>query len=766
MGISFPPLAIFLMKKILQIALLELKILFFSPVAWVLMIIFMIQCGVSIMDLLQAKETGQQLDANLRSLTVDVFSGNRGFFYSVLKYTYLYIPLLTMGVFSRELSSGSIKLLQSSPLSNFQVVIGKYIALLLFGLYFVLVLLGIAITASLLIDNLDWGIIIAGVTGIYVLLASYAAIGLFMSSLTAYQVVAAISTLAIFAGLNFVGEIGKGNEVLREITYWLSLQGRTDDFINGMISSHNLLYFILVIVLFLGITIMRLDDGRVLRSDLQRTWRYVVWIAGLLFLGFISSLPSVRSYWDLSRFQANTLTENSKEVIANLDQDIHFKNYVNILHPHGRLGTPKWRKFDIKQFEQYVRYIPGLKMEYIYYYDYTPIYADSTINLLEKAQRAALAHEVPFEEVLSPEEIKKQIDLGPEYNTYVRYVHHGKDSVVLRMFMDSEGYPKESEISSALKRLYSKVPLIGFLEGHDERSVVKVGDKAYNKLTTDIQARYALVNNGFDVINLKVDELDSLAERLTVLVIADPYIPFSESEKEIVQKYIAQGGNLLLAAEPGKESILNELLLDLPVYFDDKQIYQKYKDVELDVVQAVASEEAIGLGLIKGSSQVVSLVGTTSINVRPEMNGYLQAPILVSQVPQVWREDIGLDVRSDSSIISKSDQTSYVLATALTKDVKEGESQKILLLGDADFMSNSELARYNIRTVNGDFTINLFKWFADNRFPVETKRPESIDNKIMVTSDILKTIRYTWIGLFPIVIGLIGATLLIRRKRR
>lgn len=754
------------MKKILQIARLELSILFYSPVAWVVMIIFMIQCGIAIMDLVQARESSQQLGRDLQSLTADVFSGNRGFFLSVLQYTYLYIPLLTMGIFSRELSSGSIKLLQSSPVTNLQAVLGKYLALLLFGLYFAVILLGIAFTGSQLIDNFDWGIITAGILGVYLLIATYSAIGLFMSSLTAYQVVAAISTLAVFAGLNFVGEIAKGHEFIREITYWLSLQGRTDHFINGMVSSQNLVYFLLVIILFLGVTVMKLNDGRAIRSEASKTLRYVLWIGGVLFIGFLSSLPQSRHYWDLSRFQANTLTDNSKEVIAHLTEKLEVKNYVNILHPLGRLGTPKWRKFDLKQFEQYVRYIPDMKMEYTYYYDYTPIYADSTVNLEEKAQRAAIAHGVPFEEVLSPAEIKKLVNLGPENNSYVRFVHHDKDSVVLRMFLDSEGYPKESEITSALKRLYSKVPVVGFLEGHDERSITKLGDKSYNKLTTDIQARYALVNNGFDVISLQAAALDSLADQLAVLVISDPYTAVSNTEKEAIQRYLDRGGNLLLAAEPGKESLLNTIIVGLPVHFEDQQVYQKSKDIELDVVQSVFAKEAIDQGFGMNQNQIVSMVGTVPIVVDTDLQGYENIPILVSGTVGVWKDQVGRDVRPDSSVAAKTDQTSYLLATALTKKVDEVREQKILLIGDADFMSNGELARYNVKTVNSTFAIKLFRWFSDNEFPVETARPESIDNKILVTSGALKTIKYTWTGLLPICIGLLGAIILIRRKRR
>jgi ABC-2 type transport system permease protein len=748
------------MRKILKIARLELSVLFYSPVAWVVMIIFMIQCGISIMDLLQEKESSQQLDRVLQSITADVFSGFKGFFQSVLKYTYLYIPLLTMGIVSRELSNGSIKLLQSSPVTNFQIIIGKYLALLGFSLYFVLVLIGIAFTASMLIENFDWGTILAGIVGVYLLIGAYAAIGLFMSSLTAYQVVAAISTLAIFAGLNFVGEIGKGNEFIREITYWLSLQGRTDHFINGMLSSQNVSYFILVIVLFLGLSIMRLDDGRVIRNQAQKSVRYIGFIAIILVIGFVTSMPKNWHFWDLSRFEANTLTANSKEVISNLDQKIHVKNYVNILHPHGRLGTPKWRKFDLKQFDQYTRYIPDMEMEYIYFYDHVPLYADSSVNIKEKAQKAAIAHGVEMDQILAPEEIKKIVNLAPEHNAYVRFVHHGKDSVVLRMFMDAVGYPSESEITSALKRLYTNVPVVGFLQKHDERSIFTKGDKSYNKTTTDIQSRSALVNNGFDVLEVNISDLKEAAKNLSVLVIADPYSTYSSEEREIIQSYIREGGNLLIAGEPGKIDLINPLLSELPVRLNPNQVYQKSKDVESTVLASKPSQKAHEFGFVKKAASIISLAGVAGLELDQNPNGFRIEPILISDTKNVWQGRVAVDTTSDAYV-----QEAQVLAASLTRTVNDKE-QRIMLLGDADFMSNSELARYNLRNVNAEFAINLFKWFTYYQFPVNTERPASIDNKILVDAVALKKIKYTWTGILPILIAVTGGYLLIRRKRK
>lgn len=69
------------------------------------------------------------------------------------------------------------------------------------------------------------------------MICAYAAIGLFMSTLTSYQVVAAVGTLAVLAALNYIENVGQDIPFVRDITYWLSISGRADTFFKGMICS-------------------------------------------------------------------------------------------------------------------------------------------------------------------------------------------------------------------------------------------------------------------------------------------------------------------------------------------------------------------------------------------------------------------------------------------------------------------------------------------------------------------------------------------------
>ena len=115
---------------------------------------------------------------------------------------------------------------------------------------------------------------LTGILGVFLTILAYGAIGLFMSTITKYQVVAVVGTLAILAILNFIGGVGQEYDFVRDITYWLSISGRAMVFINGMISTKDTLYFILVIFMFLGLSVIKLQGERLKLSKYNTSLKY------------------------------------------------------------------------------------------------------------------------------------------------------------------------------------------------------------------------------------------------------------------------------------------------------------------------------------------------------------------------------------------------------------------------------------------------------------------------------------------------------------
>lgn len=753
------------MKKILKIARVELSILFYSPIAWLVLIIFFIQCGLAFSELLAKFEASQQLGQAVKSITAQTFGGRDGLFTAVQGKLFLYIPLLTMGLMSREISSGSIKLLLSSPVTITEIIMGKFVAMMAYGFLLISVLLIVILSAGISIEFLDVKFLLGGLLGLYLLICAFSAIGLFLSSLTSYQVVAALSTLALLAGLKFIGEVGRSVEFVRDITYWISIEGRVNNFINGLISSKDVIYFLLVITLFLMLTIMKLNAGRVIRSATAHALRYSLLVITVLMIGYISSLPSLTGYYDTTRFRTNTLTEESLQIVSQLKKPLTITSYVNIINANSHLGSPKFRNFDKNKFEQYVRYLPDIKFVYVPYYDSTEHTPDKTKTLEERARRSATAYGYEFETVLSNTEIKRVIDLQPEKNRFVRTVEYDGKVTPLRMFYDMFVYPHEPEITAALKRLLTAPKAMGIVQGNDERSPLKKGDNAYQNILTEIGSRSALVNNGFEVVSVDANSTEAIPDSLAALIIADPMKSYSQAFMERLEQYLAKGGNLLIAGEPHKQSIMNPLLDKFGVSFAPGMLLQESKNYALDLIQASFTKAPNALFSFP-EKEIVSMPGAVGMDYDTTL-GYRVMPVLFTDKKAVWNQEGTFNLETDKVTFNPQVNTrnEKPVALALTRNIK-GKEQRIMIIGDADFMSNGELGRQNLRNKNAEFTLKMFKWLSDSEYPIDASRPEPIDNKIKVSKEGIGWIKTALVGLFPVCLGLSGGFIMIRRRRK
>jgi ABC-2 type transport system permease protein len=196
------------MKLIYKLAKTELRNLFYSPVAWFVGIAFLVQCAVFYTNSIFTTAKWQDIllrnnpkfkDFGNSSLTTSIFLNPNGLFQSVLQNLYLFVPLLSMGLISREINNGTIKLLYSSPVKVRQIVLGKYLAVMIFNLLLLFIVGIFMVTGAFNISSVDYGLLLSASLGFYLLVCAYSAIGLFMSSLTTYQIVSAIGSFLIIS---------------------------------------------------------------------------------------------------------------------------------------------------------------------------------------------------------------------------------------------------------------------------------------------------------------------------------------------------------------------------------------------------------------------------------------------------------------------------------------------------------------------------------------------------------------------------------------
>jgi len=244
---------------IATIALRELRSMFLSPLAWtvlavaqlVLSWIFFTQIDVffSVQEELATMPNAPGVTDLVVAPVIEIAS----------IMLLMVSPLLTMRLISEERRNGTLGLLLSAPISITEIVLGKFMGIFLFYVLFVAMIA--LMPLSLLVGtDLDLGKLAAGIVGLLLLLSAFAAAGLFLSSLTANPVIAAISTFGLLL-LLWILDSSAGGESAGVFTY-LAITTHITPMIRGIINSVDLVYFGLFIVTFLLLTIRQMDAER------------------------------------------------------------------------------------------------------------------------------------------------------------------------------------------------------------------------------------------------------------------------------------------------------------------------------------------------------------------------------------------------------------------------------------------------------------------------------------------------------------------------
>ena len=243
------------------IASRELRNLFLSPLAWAILAVLQVIVAYLFLTqldtymTLQPRLAGVEGAPGVTDIVVAPLLQTVGFLFMLIA------PAITMRVFSDERRNRTLSLLLSAPVSMSDIVLGKFLGVTLFFLLLLVMLA--AMPLSLYAGtSLDSGKLAAGLLGLTLLLASFAAIGVFMSSLTEQPVVAAISTFGLLLLLWIVDWSGNSKEQVSSLFAYLSLQTHLTSFLKGLFSTTDVVYYVLLTTLFLVLGIRRLDQQR------------------------------------------------------------------------------------------------------------------------------------------------------------------------------------------------------------------------------------------------------------------------------------------------------------------------------------------------------------------------------------------------------------------------------------------------------------------------------------------------------------------------
>jgi len=561
----------------------------------------------------------------------------------------LLAPLVGMRLFSEELRTGRIALLLSAPVSLTRLVLGKFLgAMSLFVALWGFVAL---LVASLALGApLDGGKLAVGLLGLLLLYGACVAAALWLSTLSSQPAAVAAAAYGLLLLLWVLAPATEPDSTLRVLT----LAFRFERLLGGVLHAEDVAYFAILATAFLGLAGVRLE---VLRAG-GGAGRWLPWALALLILAAAGlGLRLAHRYggaWDFSAAARHSLSPQSRAVMARLAGPLRF---TAVVPDYGGLRPP-------------------------------------VELLLQRYQRAGADVSVTF---LDPDTHPAQArQLGVRGPAEVVVEYGGRTERV--------GAPSERTVTAALQRLALEGErwVVG-VAGHGEANLV--GRANFD--LGDFGA--ALERAGFRPQPVETATAGGIPDNAALVVLAAPQVALLPGEQSRLAEYLAQGGNLLWLL--GRESALDPAVLvqalgleRLPgVIVDAAAAAVGADDPTIAVVSRYPDEAAVrGLGALSLFPSAVAL------EVAPPP-GWRAAPLLQTG-PQSWNETGALrgPLRVDAAAGER--RGPLTLGWAISRPRVGGGEQRVVLVGDADFLSNAFLGNAG----NLDLGTNLVRWLTEN----------------------------------------------------
>lgn len=259
------------MKNVVAILQKELRTVFVSPIAYVVLTVFLIISGYFFYNIvsifversMMAMMQSQQFGGPPPAMDVPALV-TRNFFGIVSTVILFMLPMITMPAFADEKRRGTMELLLTSPITNVQIVLGKFLAALSFFIVMLLpTMLYYGFVFAYSSPRMTFGPVLSGYLGLLLLGGALISLGIFISTLTENQIVAASITFGAFLILWVIDLSARGGgTVVQEIVSYLSILNHFEDFSKGVIDTASLVVYGSFIFLGLFLTYRSIESLR------------------------------------------------------------------------------------------------------------------------------------------------------------------------------------------------------------------------------------------------------------------------------------------------------------------------------------------------------------------------------------------------------------------------------------------------------------------------------------------------------------------------
>lgn len=455
---------------------------------------------------------------------INLLSGYSSVANTVASSAFIYvltIPILTMRILSEERRQKIDQLTLTSPVSVGKIVLGKYLAM---ATVLMVPILVVAVYPLILssFGTIAFAENYTAILGFFLYGLAAIALGLFISSITESQVIAAIvSFAAMFATYMMSGIISlitsDENVVLDFIATvlgGLDFSSRFDQLLNGQFDVRAVVYYITVIAVLLFLTTQSIQKRRYTVSVKNfRLGAYsfssiVICVAAAVFANlFVNELPEKYTCFDLTSNRLYSLSEETESYLEGIDEDIH----IYVLQSEEDKDTvldSTLQKFAAKSEHITIEYKDPVKSP-TFYKNYTD--GNITMNSL----------------IVESEKRYKVLDYSDLYEYEIDYTTYSQSMT---------GYDGEGRIVSAINYVTrDDMPVAYMITGHDE-------------LGMDASFADAIEKQNITVEELNLLKADAIPEDAEFIMLLSPSSDYSEEDVQKVIDYIEKGGQLLVTS--------------------------------------------------------------------------------------------------------------------------------------------------------------------------------------------------------------------------
>ncbi|WP_420643891.1 Gldg family protein [Candidatus Leptofilum sp.] len=695
------------MSNVWQVARRELSALFVQPLAYVFGVVLLGLTGyVFASELFILATQPGALPLDVQSLL------------GLFRFLYLFaMPALTMRLLAEEQRSGTLELLLALPLRDGEVVLGKFLAGLLF--YLLTAVLTLIFPLILFIfGNPDPGPIWTAYLGAVLYGAALIGIGLLASAWTENQIVAFIVALGMSLLLYLLlipAQSFALGEPASTILNELALINHQDNLSRGVLLVKDIVYFVGVTAVFLlaATLVLKSKRGRQTAGD----WWQLVGATAVFTLLYVIAYQNPNWRYDATANNAFTPLPETVELLQRLNEPIHV------------LG---------------------------FYTAETAFQRSETENSLQTMQ--AYTDQLSYEFV------------DPNENPLLAEQYDLTFSGTLVFTREDGRFAKAStltdrDLHTALVRtLNPTVKTAYFLTGHGERDWQDFGVEGIGTAVTLLQ------ESGFTIQSLNLFVEGEIPADANVVFLIDQQAPLAAAELDALHHYVERGGALFLARDAvdteGRVAAEEDGLLN---WLQTSWGITLRNDLIIDASLAQAGQ-TIGLtfvGAQYGSSPITQdleqfgTIFNVARSISTELPPGITAVNLITTSELAWGETNFERMIAAGEVAPNEEDATGSLTVALSA-LNTASGARLVLFGDTDFLSNSFIQQGG----NSFLFENAANWLVDDVVSIQLSARESIPRQVTITQSQLTLLQLVSIFLMPGLLALVGGWVWYSRQQR